>query len=74
VWHLREQARGRSTAIGAAEWGGILTGAAIIIISFAMDYRSIMAGGMPGRFPWEMFFAGLGAGVLSYARAARRQC
>ena len=74
VWHLREQARGRSRAIGAAEWSGILAGAAIIIISFAMDYRSIMAGGMPGRFPWGVFFGGLGTGVLSYVRAARRQC
>jgi hypothetical protein len=74
VWHLREQAEGRSSGISPAAWSGILAGAAIIVISFAMDYRKMMAGGMPDRFAWWLFFAGLGTGVLSYARAARRRC
>ncbi len=68
VRHLRTPVR-----IGRANWCGILAGAAVIIVSFAMDYRNIMAGGMPSPFHWEVFALGLGAGVLSYAAAARGQ-
>lgn len=59
--------------IGAAHWGGILIGAAIIILSFAVDYRSIMSGGVPRRFNWLVFSTGLGVGMGSYVRAARRR-
>jgi hypothetical protein len=66
VWHLRAPAR-----IGAAHWFAILLGACIIVVSFAMDYQILMAGGMPQRFNWWLFGAGLGLGVGSYATAAR---
>ena len=66
VWHLRAPVR-----IGAAYWTAILLGACIIVVSFAMDYRNMMAGGMPQRFNWWVFAAGLGIGVGSYATAAR---
>jgi hypothetical protein len=72
AWHLRGQARGRPMHIGAAHWGGIVAGAAVIIVSFAMDYRYIMSGGIPRRFNWWVFATGLGAGTLSYIRAARQ--
>lgn len=71
VWHLRAQAQGRPIRIGAAQWSGTMAGAAVIIISFAMDYRYIMAGGVPRQFNWWVFTTGLGVGSLSYARAAR---
>ena len=45
-------------------------GAAIIVFSFAMDYRNIMAGGTPRRFNWWVFAGGLGVAVLSYLGAA----
>ena len=66
VWHLRTPIR-----LDAAHWCGILIGAVIIIVAFAMDYRMIMAGGMPQRFNWWVFAAGLGAGLASYSAAAR---
>jgi hypothetical protein len=72
VWHLREQARGRPTRIAVGEWSAILAGAVVIVISFAMDYKNIMAGGLPQQFNWWVFATGLGIGVLSYTRAARR--
>jgi hypothetical protein len=71
VWHLRGQAQGRPVRIYAAHWSGILVGAAVIVFSFAMDYRYIMSGGIPARFNWWVFTTGLGVGIMSYAGAAR---
>jgi len=67
VRHLRAPVR-----IGAAQWGGILTGAVVIIVAFAMDYRHVMAGGMPRDFNWWVFGAGLGLGIGSYLGASRQ--
>ncbi len=71
VWQLRAQAQGQPIRIGGAQWSGIMAGAAIIVISFAMDYRNIMAGGIPRQFNWWVFTSGLGVGSLSYVGAAR---
>jgi hypothetical protein len=70
VWHLQRDAHGDSVGIGAAQWTGIMAGAIVIVISFAMDYRNLMAGGMPHPFNWGVFSAGLLIGVGSYAWAA----
>jgi hypothetical protein len=70
VWHLRAQAQGQAVRIGRAQWSGIMAGAAVIVIAFAMDYRSIMAGGIPRQFKWWVFTTGLGVGILSYVGAA----
>jgi len=71
VWQLRSQAQGDPVRIGAAHWSGILLGAVIIVVAFAMDYRKIMMGGMPQQFNWWVFALGLGTGVLSYVAAER---
>jgi hypothetical protein len=73
VWHLRGQANGRPVRLGGAHWSGILAGALVIVISFAMDYAHIMRGGLPRAFNWWVFAAGLGLGSLSYFSAARPQ-
>jgi hypothetical protein len=72
VWHLRRDAQGDPVGISAGQWAGITIGAAVIVVSFAMDYRNLMAGGMPHPFSWSVFSAGLLIGVGSYAWAARR--
>jgi hypothetical protein len=66
AWHLRSDVH-----LGAAHWAGIFAGAAVIIISFAMDYRNLMAGGMPHRFNWLVFASGLLIGVGAYGSAIR---
>jgi hypothetical protein len=71
VWHLRAQVQGQPIRIGRAQWSGIMTGAAVIVTSFAMDYRNIMAGGIPHQFNWSVFTTGLGVGTLSYVSTAR---
>jgi hypothetical protein len=71
VWHLRSAARREPVTISAGHWLGIISGAAVIVISFAIDYGNLLAGGMPNRFNWAVFFAGLAIGVGSYVLAAR---
>jgi len=44
----------------------------VIIVAFAMDYRHVMAGGMPRDFNWWVFGAGLGLGIGSYLGASRQ--
>lgn len=72
IWHLRREANGRPVRIEALQWAGIMLGALILIVSFTLDYRNILAGGMPRRFAWGLFGIGLGLGISSYIGAARR--
>ncbi len=71
VWQLRAQAQDQPVRIGGRQWSGIMVGAVIIVISFAMDYQNIMAGGIPRQFNWWVFTTGLGVGILSFISAAR---
>jgi hypothetical protein len=64
VCHLRRNANGHVVRLRARNWLGIVVGAAIIFVSFTLDYRNIMAGGMPHAFNWPVF--GLGMIVASF--------
>lgn len=72
AWHLRSGARREAVRIRTLHWIGILTGAAVIVISFAMDYPNLMSAGMPHPFHWGIFTAGLALGMGSYAMAIRQ--
>ncbi len=71
IYHLSREAVGRPVVIRRIQWLGIIGGAVVIIIAFALDYDHIMHGGMPHGFNWGMFALGLGAALLTYAIAAR---
>src|SRR5437588_1234226 len=43
VWHLRSAARREPVRISAGHWLGIISGAAVIVISFARDYENLLA-------------------------------
>jgi len=70
VWHLRREASVQPVQCGGLHWTGMLAGAFVIVVAFAMDYRNIMAGGNPNPFHWGVFAAGLALGLASYALAA----
>jgi hypothetical protein len=72
VWHFRREAAGQPVRVRPGDILGMAAGAGVIILSFTLDCRTIMAGDMPPPFHWGVFAAGLGIGVLSYARAAAR--
>jgi len=70
LWHFRRESSGNGVRVGVIGWVGILAGAVVIVVAFAMDYRQIMAGGMPHPFNWPVFGLGMMLGVGSYVRAA----
>jgi len=70
IWHLRREASGNPVRTGLLHWAGLIAGAMVIVVSFAMDYRNIMAGGTPHPFNWAVFSLGMGLGVASYVSAA----
>jgi len=70
LWHLRREARGLPIRIGGRHWTGILLGALILIVSFTLDFRNILSGGLPRPFAWGVFSLGLATGLGSYATAA----
>jgi hypothetical protein len=72
IWHLHREANDQPVRIEALQWAGIMLGALILIVSFTLDYRNILGGGMPQRFAWGVFGIGLGVGIGSYVGAARR--
>ncbi len=69
MWCLRRESTGRPLRIDLWNTAGVLAGALVIILSFTLDYRNIMAGGLPHPFHWGVFGLGLGIGILSYAFA-----
>jgi hypothetical protein len=73
IWCLWREASNRRLQVGLWNAAGILLGALMIILSFTLDYRNIMAGGMPRPFHWEVFGLGMAIGGASYWRAARQK-
>jgi hypothetical protein len=69
VWCLWREAAGRPLKIRRLNMAGVLLGALVIIVSFTLDYRNIMAAGMPTPFHWSVFALGVTIGAVSYARA-----
>lgn len=70
IWHLRRESSPQPVRCGGVHWSGMLAGAGVIVIAFAMDYRNVMAGQMPNPFHWGVFSLGLGLGIASYTSAA----
>ena len=70
VWCLWREAANRPLRMGWSNTAGVLLGALVIVVSFTLDYRNIMAGGMPHPFHWGVFGLGLGIGAASYGRAS----
>jgi hypothetical protein len=66
MWCLWREAARRPLNIGFwSSFGFVLLGALVIILSFTLDYRNVMAGGMPYPFHWGVFSLGLGIGAVT---------
>jgi hypothetical protein len=72
IWHLWRETTARPVLLGKRNWACLIIGAAVIIISFALDYANVSAGGMPRPFHWAVFAAGLLVGLGGYLEAAFR--
>ena len=69
VWRLWRDAAGRPLETGPWNAAGVVLGGLVIILSFTLDYRNILAGGMPHPFHWGVFGLGMGIGAVSYGLA-----
>jgi len=66
IWCLWREAAGRPLRIGFWNVVGVLLGALVIVLSFTLDYRNIMAGGTPHAFRWGVFGLGMAISAVSY--------
>jgi hypothetical protein len=69
LWCLSREAASKPLRIRYWNIIGVLAGALVIIVSFTLDNRNILAGGMPQPFHWSVFMLGLGIGIASYVAA-----
>lgn len=69
IWCLRRESNGRPLRVTRWHLAGTLLGALVIIVSFTLDYRNIMAGGAPRPFHWGVFALGMAIGTVSYVSA-----
>lgn len=69
VWCLWRESIGRPLRITRWHLAGTLLGALVIIVSFTLDYRNILAGGSPLPFHWGVFALGMAIGSVSYVSA-----
>ncbi|MBI5569268.1 MAG: hypothetical protein HY914_04915 [Desulfomonile tiedjei] len=63
----------RPLAPTGLDWAIITCGGLTVIASFCLDYRNIMAGGLPNPFNWLLFFAGLGTAAITFVLVVRRE-
>lgn len=51
--------KAEEVTIGRRDWLLTVASAVIIFIAFVFNHAAVSAGGVPGRFPWEIFLPGL---------------
>ena len=59
-------------AMDVRHWIAGLAGGVIVILSYTLDAGSVLAGGMPGPYPWPVFAVGMGLALGAAAHALRR--
>jgi hypothetical protein len=68
----RRAERGVALRAGRREIGLGLVGGLLVVLSFTADAPRIMAGGLPGWFPWPVFVAGMAAAACGAVLVLRR--
>jgi hypothetical protein len=66
---LAQEYAGRPFRLSAVDWSVISAGGLILVGAFCWDFRNILAGALPQRFPWPLFALGEGVGLLGFCRA-----
>jgi hypothetical protein len=69
---LRVLARGVAIAFRPAEWVAAIAGGNLVLLSFTLDTRDLLAGGPVPPFRWPVFGAGVALGAWALAAALRR--
>ena len=69
---LRAGARGAEISFRPAEWVAAIAGGNLVLLSFTLDARAIVAGGAVPPFRWTIFGAGIASGGWALQAALRR--
>jgi hypothetical protein len=69
----RQVGRGRTLRADRSEVVLAVAGGALVVVSFTADAARIMAGGLPGWYPWPFFVAGIALATLGAVRVLRRE-
>ena len=56
AWMLRS---GRRLTVRRWHWAAALAGGVTIVLSYTLDARRVIDGGLPGAYPWPVFAAGM---------------
>jgi hypothetical protein len=70
MWSLKE--RGVRLGFSRAVWAAAVTGGLLVLVSFTLDFASILREMTPTRFHWEVFVLGFGLAVAALARGVSR--
>ena len=70
---LRAQGQGRPPRISPGVWGLAIVGGGIVLLSFMLDFRAVLAQLEPPPFRWWLFASGVTCGVAALAIALSRQ-
>ena len=68
----RQVGRGRAVRPVRLEVALAVAGGLLVVVSFTADAARIMAGGLPGWYPWPVFVAGMALATLGAARVLHR--
>ena len=55
----RAERSGRELALSRRQWIAGLGGGLLVVLSFTLDYRRVIDGGLPGPYPWPIYAAGM---------------
>jgi hypothetical protein len=69
---LRARARGTAVAFRPAEWVAAIAGGNLVLLSFTLGTRDVLAGGPVPPFRWAIFGAGVALGAWALWAALRR--
>jgi hypothetical protein len=69
---LRLRARDARFDLAARAWPPAIAGGLLVLLSFMIDSRVVLRGGMPPPFRWWLFGTGVGLGLAALLFGARR--
>ena len=71
LYYIRRDAAER-VSISNLEWLVAIAAAGVMFASFALNHATAYRGGVPSRFPWEVYAGGMVTAIAVLARIARR--
>jgi hypothetical protein len=66
---LRRASAERPLRLALSHWLGLVAGGAIVMAAFCWEYRALLSGGTPEFFPWSLYAAGMGVGLIAFGQA-----